>query len=97
MPTLSNPVEVKFTVSLPELPEGHRLEAEQKAREMFIMVLLRHGDISAGHAAEQLDIDRWQLSDLMDQYQISPFPLQTRNELLSEVMQAQNRIEQSQQ
>jgi hypothetical protein len=81
--------EVKFTVSLPALPEGHRLEAEQKAREAFIMVLLRHGDISAGHAAEQLGIDRWQLAKLMEAAGISPFPQQTREELLAEVAQAQ--------
>jgi hypothetical protein len=88
--------EVKFTVSLPALPEGHRLEAEQKAREAFIMVLLRHGDISAGHAAEQLGIDHWQLSELMDAYRISPFPLQTREELLAEVTHAQHQLEQAQ-
>lgn len=84
--------EIKFIVSLPAMPEGHRLEAEQKAREAFIMVLLRHGDISAGHAAEQLDIDRWQLSKLMEAAGISPFPRQTREELLAEVAQAQQRM-----
>ena len=88
--------EVKFTVSLPEVPEVHRLEAEQKARETFIMVLLRHGDISAGHAAEQLGIDRWRLSELMDIHGISPFPLQTQEELLAEVAQAKERMEQTQ-
>lgn len=84
--------EVKFTVSLPAMPEEHRLEAEQKAREAFIMVLLRHGDISAGHAAEQLGLNRWQLSKLMDAYKIAPFPRQTREELLGEVTQAQQRM-----
>jgi len=56
------------------------------------MVLLRHGDISAGHAAEQLDIDCWQLSKLMEAAGISPFPRQTREELLAEVAQAQQRM-----
>jgi transcriptional regulator with GAF, ATPase, and Fis domain len=88
--------EVKFTVSLPALPEGHRLEAEQKAREAFIMVLLRHGDVSAGHAAEQLGLDHWQLSELMDAYRISPFPLQTREELLAEVTHAQQQLKPAQ-
>ena len=32
------------------------------------MTLLRHGDISAGRAAELLEIERWQLDDLMDSY-----------------------------
>ena len=87
--------QVSFTVSLPEVPESHRLEAEQKARESFLMTLLRHGDISAGHAAEQLGIDRWQLSELMDSYAISPFPSQTREELAAEVAQAQQRMTQA--
>ncbi|MEM9153318.1 MAG: UPF0175 family protein [Cyanobacteria bacterium P01_F01_bin.3] len=87
-------IEIRFTVSVPEVAEHHRLEAEQKAREAFIMVLLRHGDISAGYAAEQLGINRWQLSDLMDAHKISPFPLQSRADLLHEVTQAEQRMEQ---
>ncbi|WP_236721438.1 UPF0175 family protein [Trichormus sp. NMC-1] len=51
------------------------------------MTLLRHGDISAGRAAELLEIERWQLSELMDIYQISPFPTQTKEELQEEVTQ----------
>lgn len=70
--------EIKFTLTLPEVPEIHRLEAEKKAKEAYIMTLLRHGDISAGRAAELLEIERWQISDLMDIYQISPFPSQTK-------------------
>ncbi|MBT9315258.1 UPF0175 family protein [Leptothoe spongobia] len=85
--------EIKFTVSLPELAEGHRQEAETKAREAFIMVLLKHGDISAGHAAEQLAIDRWQLSTLMESYDISPFPTQSEEDLLQEVSQTLCRME----
>ena len=79
--------EVKFTLTLPEVPEIHRLEAEKKAKEAYIMTLLRHGDISAGRAAELLEIERWQLDDLMDSYKISPFPTQTKEELLQEVTQ----------
>ncbi|WP_218616857.1 UPF0175 family protein [[Phormidium ambiguum] IAM M-71] len=41
------------------------------------MTLLRHADISAGKAAKLLGIYRWQLSDLMIKYDISPFPDQT--------------------
>ena len=81
--------EIKFTVTIPEIPEAHRLEAEQKAREAFVMSLLRQGDISAGRAARLLGIDRWQLSDLMDVYRISPFDdTMTREELEREVAQA---------
>lgn len=90
---LIQPTEIKFMVSLPELAEGHRQEAELKAREAFIMVLLKHGDISAGHAAEQLAIDRWRLSTLMESYDICPFPVQSHEELLNEVSQALDRME----
>ena len=79
--------EIKFTLTLPEVPEIHRLEAEKQAKEAYVMTLLRHGDISAGRAAELLEIERWQLSDLMDSYKISPFPTQTKEELLQEVTQ----------
>jgi predicted HTH domain antitoxin len=51
------------------------------------MTLLRHGDISAGRAAELLEIERWQLDDLMNSYKISHFPTQTKEELLQEVTQ----------
>ncbi len=85
--------EVKFTVVIPDIPEAHRLEAESKAREAYVMTLLRHGDISAGRAAKLLGIDRWQLSDLMDMYDISPFPTQTREELEHEVAQAKRTLE----
>ena len=79
--------EIKFTLTLPEVPEIHRLEAEEKAKEAYIMTLLSHGDIGAGRAAELLEIERWQLSDLMDSYKISPFPIQTKEELQQEVTQ----------
>jgi len=52
------------------------------------MELLRHHDISAGRAAKLLGIDRWQLSYLMDVYDISPFPDHTREELEREVAYA---------
>ncbi|MEA5616621.1 UPF0175 family protein [Cronbergia sp. UHCC 0137] len=79
--------EIKFTLTLPEVPEIHRLEAEKKAKEAYIMTLLRHGDISAGRAAELLEIKYSSLSDLMNSYQISPFPTQTKEELQQEVTQ----------
>ena len=93
MQTQQPELEVKFTVVIPEIPEAHRLEAESKAREAYVMTLLRHGDISAGRAARLLGLDRWQLSDLMDVYDISPFPTQTREELEHEVAQAKRTLE----
>lgn len=89
MQTNQSETEVKFTVTIPDIPEAHRLEAERQAREAFVMSLLRQGDISAGRAARLLGIDRWQLSDLMDVYRISVFDdTVTREELEHEVTQA---------
>ena len=66
-------IEVKFTVAVPKVSEEHLAQAQRKAQEAFVMELLRQGDISAGRAAKLLDIDRWQLADLMFVYDISPF------------------------
>ena len=65
--------EVKFTVDLSEIPEEHRLAAQDKAHEAFVMELLRQGDISAGRTAELLGVNRSRLSELMYEYGISPF------------------------
>lgn len=88
MSTKKPVLEIKITGDLPELPEVHRIEAERLAQEAYVMTLLRHADISAGVAAELLGIDRWQLSDLMDLYEISPFPEQSKEELEQELAQA---------
>jgi predicted HTH domain antitoxin len=79
-------IEIKFTLRINDIPEAHRVEAERKAQEAFVMALLRQGDISAGRAAELLGIDRWQLDDLMSAHGISPFDeTMTREELEREV------------
>ena len=70
---LESQIEVKFTVDLTEIPEEHRLAAQRKAHEAFVMELLRQGDISAGRAARLLDLNRSELSKLMYEYNISPF------------------------
>lgn len=78
--------EVKFTLEmLPELPEIHRVEAERKAKEAYVMTLLKHADISSGRAARLFGIPRLEVIDLMSLYDISPFPMQTREELEREV------------
>lgn len=66
-------IEIKFTVALTEIPEEHRAAAQRKAHEAFVMELLRQGDISAGRAAELLGVKRSRLSELMYEYNISPF------------------------
>jgi len=66
-------VEFSFTLPIGEIPAPHRDAAERKAREAFILSLLKQGDLSAGCAAELIGIDRWRLSELMSAYGISPF------------------------
>ena len=79
-------IEFKFSLPLGEVPSAHQAEAERKAREAFILALLRQGDLSAGRAAELLAVDRQQLSDLMSAHGISPFDeTLTREELEGEV------------
>ena len=80
-------VEIQFTFTLPidESFLQHKTDAERKAKEAFVLELLRHGDISAGRAAKLLGISRWDLSDLMSDAGISPFAEVTAKELDTEV------------
>lgn len=80
-------VEIQFTFTLPidESFLQHKIDAERKAKEAFVLELLRHGDISAGRAAKLLGITRWDLSDLMSEAGISPFAEVTAEELTTEV------------
>ena len=80
-------VEVQFTFTLPidESFLQHKTDAERKAKEAFVLELLRYGDISAGRAAKLLNISRWDLSDLMSAAGISPFAELTDEELDVEV------------
>ena len=68
----------------------NKSDAGRKAKEAFVLELLRHGDISAGRAAKPLDISRWDLSDLMSEVGISPFAELTAEELDAEVETALN-------
>ncbi len=81
--------EVRFRVDVGGVPDAHRVDAERKAEEAFVLALLRHGDVSAGRAAELLGVDRWQLGDLMSLHGISPFDESvTREELKREAAEA---------
>ena len=66
-------VEIRFVLPLDEALLQHKAEAEHKAREAFVLELLRQGDISAGRAARLLNISRWDISELMYEAGISPF------------------------
>ena len=78
-------VQFKFTLPIDESFLQHKSDAERKAKEAFVLELLRHGDISAGRAAKLLDISRWDLSNLMSEVGISPFAEVTAEELAAEV------------
>ena len=80
-------VKVQFTFTLPidESFLHHKTDAERKAKEAFVLELLRHRDISAGRAAKLLNISRWDLSDLMSVAGISPFAELTHEALDTEV------------
>lgn len=66
-------VEIRFTLPIDEVLLQHKVDAEHKAKEAFVLELLRQGDISAGRAARLLNISRWDLSELMYEAEISPF------------------------
>ncbi|MGH9753029.1 MAG: UPF0175 family protein [Blastocatellia bacterium] len=82
-------IEFRFTLPIGAIPAPHRDAAERKAREAFILSLLKQGDLSAGRTAELLGVDRWRLSELMSAYGISPFDeTVTREDLEREVSDA---------
>ena len=66
-------LEVRFTLPFDEVLLQHKVDAEHKAKEAFVLELLRQGDISAGRAARLLNISRWDLSELRYEAGISLF------------------------
>ena len=93
MQTKQIETEVRFTIAIANIPEAIKLAAESKAKEAYVMTLLRHGDITSGKAARMLDITRLQVLDLMSSYDISPFDdTMTLEEFQSEVEQAAQKL-----
>jgi predicted HTH domain antitoxin len=87
---------MEITINLPEnieLDDAVRQQAESKARQTYIMELLRHGSISTGYAAQSLNLNRLEILDLMGQYKISIFREQTSKELAQEVAETQSLIQ----
>lgn len=94
MQTKQLETEVRFTVAIANIPETIKLEAESKAKEAYVMTLLRHDDISTGRAAELLGIPRVELFDLMGAYGISIFDdTMTREDLEREVAETAQMLE----
>lgn len=87
---------MEIQIDLPQdiqLDDAIRQQAEAKARESYIMELLRHSSISTGYAAQNLNLSRLEILDLMGQYNISIFPEQTPEELAQEVAETRNLIQ----
>ena len=66
-------LKMQFHLPIENISKKHQTEATKKAKAAFVLELLRQGDISAGKAAELLNISRWELSELMAKAGISPF------------------------
>jgi len=80
---------IEFIIPLDSLSETSRQEAELKAKEAYIMTLLKYGEISSGKASKLLGISRLEVLDLMSKYEISPFDdTMTFEEFKAEVNQA---------
>lgn len=76
---------IQFTLQLSDIPEGIHQEAQSKAKEAYVMTLLRHGIISSGRAARLLNIPRLDVIERMSEYGICVFAPQTQSELEQEV------------
>ncbi|WP_008313407.1 UPF0175 family protein [Leptolyngbya sp. PCC 6406] len=87
---------MQITIDLPEgieLDNTVRQQAEAKARQTYIMELLRYGSISTGYAAQSLNLSRLEVIELMGQYKISVFPEQTPEEITQEVAETRSLIQ----
>jgi predicted HTH domain antitoxin len=87
--------QVQFAVEQADISPQVHFEAEQKAKEAYVMTLLRHGEISSGRAAHLLGISRLEAIERMSDYGISVFDdSMTLEELQDEVAQTNRLIEQ---
>lgn len=90
MSAIQPETEIKFTLVLPNIPDDRKKEAEAKAKEAYLMTLVKYGDISSGQAGELLGIPRVEVFDLMGKYGISVFDdYLTEEELEHQVTQAE--------
>ena len=96
MPTQLPQIQFQFTLELPNLPEEIRVEAERRAKEAYVMTLLKHGIISSGRAGRLLGMQRLDVIELMGKYGICVFAPQTTEELKQEVAESLFLLEQHQ-
>ena len=89
-------LKMQFHLPIENISKKHQTEATKKAKAAFVLELLRQGDISAGKAAELLNVSRWKLSELMANAGISAFDeSQTAETLQAEVDNALKDFENS--
>lgn len=88
-------VEKTFSVTLPDcvLPGfgWQEAEAPHGIREALVMELLRLDRISEAEAAESLDLDRWELIDVMGRYRVPSIrvtPEELRDDLAQSIQDA---------
>ncbi len=84
MQTQLTQIQVQLTPDS-NIPEEIQAEAEQMAKEAYVITLLKHGIISSGRAGKLLGMHRLDVIDLMSKYGISVFAPQSKEELEQEV------------
>lgn len=85
---------VELTIPIHSVKDTIREEAENKAKEAYVMTLLKHGEISSGKASQLLEISRLDVIDLMSKYEISLFDdSMTLEEFQQEVNQAKIKLQ----
>ena len=85
---------VEFTIPVHSVNNTIREEAETKAKEAYVMTLLKHGEISSGKASELLKISRLDVIDLMSKYEISLFDYSmTLEEFQQEINQTKIKLQ----
>jgi predicted HTH domain antitoxin len=84
---------VEFTIPIHSVNNIIKEEAKTKAKEAYVMTLLKYGEISSGKASELLEISRLDVIDLMSKYEISLFDnSMTLEEFEQEVNQAKMKL-----
>jgi predicted HTH domain antitoxin len=85
---------VEFTIPVHSVNNTIREEAETKAKEAYVMTLLKYGEISTGKASQLLGIPRLDVIDLMSKHEISLFDdSMTLEEFQQEVNQAKVKLQ----
>lgn len=85
---------VEFTIPVHSVNHRIREEAENKAKEAYVMTLLKYGEISSGKASQLLGISRIDVINLMSKYEISLFDdSMTLEEFQQEVNQAKMKLQ----